>query len=108
MKLHITKLLVSAAALASLTLPALSDGNPTNVFSGGVGNSTSAVRLFMPTQSAPPVTRQSEREFIVIYEPRTSVRYVREHETRSERLKRTMGHRYPGFKKQYRGYKYPF
>lgn len=80
------------------------------VYSGNVARSTPLVRLHTPTRSEPRSDDVADVKPKVIYKTRTIERpvYIRIYESRAERRKRAIGHRYTGFKKQYRGYKYPF
>lgn len=81
-----------------------------NVYTGSVVQTTPLVRLHTPTRSEPRDDNRADVKAKIIYKTRTVFRpvYIRITETRAERRKRIIGHRYTGFKKQYRGYKYPF
>ena len=76
---------------------------------GTVKAANGKVRVYTPTISTAPSIDESDApsvektKTIVIRE-----RYYHPFYTRSERLARAFGHRYPGFIKQYSGPKYPF
>lgn len=79
------------------------------VFTGGSGATTNAVNIFQPSRTQPPVDRDEENlpitlnKTVIIYNFQNAG-----HETRAQRRKRAIGHRYLGFIKQYNGPKYPF
>jgi len=94
--------------LFAVSTPALAHQTAPKVFVGGTGATTSAVNIFQPTLSRPPVDSAEEPRIIVLNKTIVNNVFTPEHETRAERRKRALGHRYLGFKKQYSGYKYPF
>ncbi len=109
MKKSAVILLSSIAGLSVGSGSAFSDAPTPNVYTGGTGATTDLVRIYQPTRSQPPVDAAEENRVTIVNN--TTVFYtphVREYETRAERRKRAIGHRYLGFIKQYRGYKYPF
>ncbi len=102
-------LLSSVGMLFAVSGPAFSHQSGAKVFTGGTGATTKSVNIFQPTRNQPPIDSAGQDQSIVLN--KTFITYnVRqpEHESRAERRKRAIGHRYLGFIKQYRGYKYPF
>lgn len=79
-----------------------------SVYTGDIARSSPLVNLITPSRSEPPNDSVAVAKPKVIYKTRTRTVYYRVSETRAERRKKAIGQRYTGFKKQYRGYKYPF
>lgn len=102
-------LLSSIGLLCAGSISAYAKQTVPNVYTGGTGATTDAVNMFQPTRTQPPVDKAENNlpitlnKTVIIYNIQNS-----NHETRAQRRKRAIGHRYLGFIKQYRGYKYPF
>ncbi len=104
-----TILLPLAGMLLAASSPALSDPVAPKVFTGGTGATTKAVNIFQPVSNLPPADSIDESPIIVLNKTIVIYNIKRPgHETRAQRRKRAIGHRYLGFIKQYRGYRYPF
>ena len=101
-------LLMSTAMLFAISGSAFAHQNAPKVFTGGTGATTNAVNIYQPTQNEPPVDSAEESSMVIVN--KTIIYNIRqpEHETRAQRRKRALGHRYLGFIKQYSGYRYPF
>jgi len=105
-------LLSMIGILSAMTGSALSNGVGVNVFKGGSGSDmygSYKVQVFRPSHNLPPVDAETPGPAAKVIHKTIISRVTHyEHETRSQRRKRAIGHRYLGFVKQYRGYKYPF
>jgi len=79
------------------------------IYKGGSWSDTYRVRLYVPSRNQPPADSETQIPPVKVIN-KTTITYLQnnEHETRAQRRKRALGHRYLGFVKQYRGYKYPF
>ena len=106
-----TILLSSMSLLFATSNSALSDEPTAQVFTGSSSPGiydTYKVQVFQPSRTQPPADREvPERAKTVT---KTTISYItyNRYETRAQRRKRALGHRYLGFIKQYSGYKYPF
>lgn len=109
MKKSTIVLLSSIGLLCAGSITVHSKQATPEVFTGGTGATTNAVNIYQPTRNQPPVDRAAEKQSVtlnktvIINNIQTSGR-----ETRAQRRQRAIGHRYLGFIKQYRGYRYPF
>jgi len=104
-----TKILLSSMAmLFAISGSAFAHQTAPKVFIGGTGATTNAVNIFQPTRDQLPVDSAEESQTIVLN--KTIIYNISRpgYETRAQRRKRAIGHRYLGFIKQYRGYRYPF
>jgi len=108
-KITTATLCVFGLITVSPTIAFSGEASP-NVITTGMGASINLVRIFQPTIERQPPDDSAAQNATVTVINRTIYFYspVREHETTAQRRKRVIGHRYLGFKKQYRGYKYPF
>jgi len=101
--------LLSSLGLLSVTSGvAFSDATGVRVFKGGSGTKTYGVRVFLPTRNQPPADAEQPQPVKTVTKTIVVPVYYPRYETRAERRKRAIGHRYLGFVKQYRGDKYPF
>jgi len=103
-------LVLSVGLSVAFSANAFADEPATDVITSGSNASTSRITIFQPTPNQqPPADSKQEQPQItlvkktVVYNINTG--YYR---TRAQRRKEALGFRYPGFKRQYSGYKYPF
>ena len=91
-----------------MSVPVLAHQNSAKVFTGGTGATTRSVNIFQPTPL--PAENKAPVEGQTIVLEKTVIYNIRQagHETRAQRRQRAIGHRYLGFVKQYKGYRYPF
>jgi len=108
----ITTLFLSSISLLLATSSSALSNEPTaNVFTGGSSPGiydTYKVQVFQPSRTQPPADSEAPKRTKTVSKTTITNITYHGHETRAQRRKRALGHRYLGFIKQYRGYKYPF